>query len=294
MDIQYQEFLSNIAKIELISRQIKKSTEIEYELMVKNHQSLAGNTKERYSNSHHNMFFRSLTSGEAILYDHMSLDFEQRVKDLIKRHNKHSLWLLAEAFEYFEDLVELMYAHIGHNEPSVWPQDKKKLETTESLAQKPLEWFIQKAKDGQLALHKKLECIRKLFPALVSIEKTNYFKIDLRFTICLIEMLRHIIVHNNGRINDITKFTAETFRRAGISNNGKYDSQKSQLIYNFVTSDEKGYHVTMLEIQVTDTPFHIDRLNNLLNYMLAYAHYIYHSLIRPTYFCQHKLEPTIP
>ena len=283
MDTQYKEFLSNIAEIELLSRQVKNSTDKEYDSMVKKHQSLIENGLEQHSSSLHNMFFRSLANGEPIFYDHMTLDFDCRVKDLINRRNKHYLWLLAEAFEYFEDLVELMYAHIGHKKPSAWPSKETKGETLDSLATKPFEWFLQKSESNK-KLSAKLGCIRQLFPSLVTLEMTNHFGIDFRFTICLIEMLRHIIVHNNGRVIDFQKFVARIFEQAGMANNGNYDPEKLQQINNFIVPDGKIHRVVMLEIRQQGTPFHIDRLGAIINWLLAYADHLYRLLIRPTYF----------
>lgn len=283
MDTEYKEFLSNIAEVELISRQVKSSTDKEFESMAKNHQSLIENGLERHSSSLHNMVFHSLTNGEPIFYDHMTLDYERRVKDLINRRNKHYLWLLAEAFEYFEDLVELMYAHIGHKEPSAWPKKETKGETSASLAAKPFEWFHEKSVSST-KLSTKLECIRKRFPALATTEKSNHFGIDFRFTICLIEMLRHIVVHNGGRVLDFQKFVARTFEQAGMANNGNYDPLKLQQINNFIAHDGSMHRITMLEVRQQGTPFHIDRLGIIINWLLAYADYIYMHLIRPTYF----------
>ena len=229
MDTEYKEFLSNIAEVELFSRQVKSSADKEFESMAKNHQSLIENGLEQHSSSLHNMSFRSLTNGESIFYDHMALDYERRVKDLISRRNKHYLWLLAEAFEHFEDLVELMYAHIGHKEPSAWPTKETKGETFASLRAKPFEWFRQKSESNK-KLSTKLECIRKRFPELAAIEKSNYFGIDFRFTICLIEMLRHIVVHNGGQVFDFRKFVDRTFKEVGMANNGNYDPLKLQQI----------------------------------------------------------------
>jgi hypothetical protein len=283
MDAQYKEFLSNIAEVDLLSRQVKSTTERELELMFKSHQSLVEKGMERHSCAHHNMFYPSLVSGEAVFYDHMYLDFDRLVKNLFNHRNKHYLWLLAEAFEYFEDLVELIYAHIGHKEPNFWSLKETKGETPESLVTKPFDWYLQKSQSNK-NLHAKLDCIRKRFPVLAATEKSNYFGIDLRFTICLIEMLRHIVVHNNGRIMDISKFVARTFERAGMANNGNYDSLKLQQINDFVSSDGKGYRIVMLEIHQSGTPFHFSRIGAILNWILAYADYIYGSLIRPTYF----------
>lgn len=287
MDDQYKKFLSSISEVELLSRQVKSSTEKEYRSMVEAHQSLIRNKLEQHSSSLHNMAFRSLTNGELIFYDHKDLDFDQRVKDLIHRRNKHYLWLLAEAFEHFENLIELMYAHIGHREPSAWPSKETKGETPAALAAKPFEWFLKKSELNK-KLSVKLECIRKRFPSLTATEKSNYFDIDFRFTICLIEMLRHIIVHNSGKIIDYQKFVARTFEQAGMSNNGNHDPQKLQLINNFVATDGGAHRIVMLEVQDQGTPFHKSRISSMINWLLAYADHIYRVLIQPAYFALGK------
>lgn len=287
MDAQYKKFLSNIAEVELLSRHVKSSADKEYRSMVEIHQSLVENELEQYSSSLHNMAFRSLTNGELIFYNHRDLDFDQRVKDLINRRNKNYLWLLAEAFEHFEDLIELIYAHIGHRDPSAWSSKETKGETPATLAAKPFEWFLQKSESNK-KLNAKLECIRKRFPSLISTEKSNHFGIDFRFAICLIEMLRHIIVHNGGRIIDYQKFVARTFEQAGMSNNGNHDSQKLQLINNFVAPDGGAHHIIMLEFQHQGSPFHKSRIGTIITWLLAYADHIYNRLIHPTYFALEK------
>jgi len=283
MQIQYEEFLSNIAEVELLSRQVKNSIKKEYELMVKNHQSFIERGLEQHSSSFHSMGFHSLTNGALIFYHHKAVDFDRRVQYLTDRYNKHNLWLVAEAFEYFEDLVELMYAHLGHKEPSAWPSKETKGETSTSLSEKPFEWFLQKSKSHK-KLSAKLECIRRRFPSLAIIEKSNYFGIDFRFTICLIEMLRHIIVHNSGRISDFQKFLARLFKQAGMSNNGNYDPQKLQQINYFLKGEGSKHCIVMLEVQQPGTPFTINRLSMIINWLLAYADYIYTQLICPSYF----------
>lgn len=283
MEKEYKEFLSKIAQIELLSRQVKKSTQKEYDSLVENHQSLIENGMERHSKSMHNMVFQSLANGSSVFYDHMDLDFDHRLKDVVSRRNKHYLWLLAEAFECFEDFLELMYAHIGHKEPSAWPSKEFKDETPASLAGKPFEWFLKKSESNK-RLSAKLECIRNRFPALAYVEKSNSFKIDFRFTICLIEMLRHIVVHNGGKVIDFEKFVARIFHQAGIANNGNYDREKLQQINDFIIFKDGVHQVIMLEFYHRGTPFHSERLGYIINCLLAYADHMYKFLIRPTYF----------
>ena len=145
MKTPYEEFLSHIAEVELLARQNKNVFKKEYVLMHENHQSLIEKGLEQHSSSFHSMCFRSLADGAPIFYDHKTVDFDRRVTDLTNRYNKHNLWLLAETFEYFEDFVELMYAHLGHKEPSAWPSKETKGETAASLAEKPFEWFLEKS-----------------------------------------------------------------------------------------------------------------------------------------------------
>lgn len=282
MEIQYNEFLSNIAQTELLSRHIKKSTEKEYTSMIENHR-LMSEICEQQSSSIHNMFFRSLTNGELVFYDQMILDFDRNAKDLINRRNKNYLWLLVDAFEYFENFLNLIYAHIGHKDPSAWPARETKGETTIALAAKPFEWFLQKSASNK-KLSVKLDCIRQRFPTLVVAERSNYFGIDFRFTICLIEMLRHIIVHKNGVVTDFQKFVSNTFVRAGMALNLDSDQQKIQQINDFVVQDGNAHRISLLEIHQLGTPFYLSRISAIIGWILSYANHIYCTLIRPTYF----------
>jgi hypothetical protein len=274
MDSELKKFLSNFSEIELMSRQIKNSTSKEYEAIAKDHQLSIKNGVERQSFSHHNMFFHSLPIGKTIFYDHTSRDFNQRKKDLLNRKNRSYLWLFAEAFEHFEDLIEILYAHLGHTDSNAWPSKDKKGEAESSLATKPFEWYLQQSKLNK-KLHTKLECIRKKYPILIKVEKSNNFGIDLKFTIAQIEIMRHVIVHNGGKIKNIGDFIQKIFTQSGMDNNGCHDPEKLQQIQNFITQDACGYRITMLDIQESDTPFHISRFDTIINWLLAYSEFIY-------------------
>jgi len=272
-----------MAEVELVSRHVKSSMDQEQDVMIRSHKRLIENKMDDLASSFHNMFFQSLSDGELIFYDQRKLGFDNRLKDLVDRRNKYYLWLLVEAFEYFEDFLELIYAHMGHKEPSTWPPKEKKGETSTSLGQKDFEWFLDKSESNKKN-NVKLDCIRKRFPSLAVIEKSNHVGIDFRFAICLVEMLRHVVVHNSGRILNVEKFVERIFEKAGMSNNGNYDPQKIKLVNTFVEPYKGQHRIIMLEIYQQGTPFHLSRLSQIINWLLTYADYIYRILIRPTYF----------
>lgn len=274
-----------MAEVELVSRHVKSSMDKDYDTMTKNHRALTENKMEIHSSSFHNMFFQPLSGGELIFYDRKELGFECLIKDFINRRNKYYLWLLVEAFEYFEDFLDVIYAHMGHKEPSTWSPKETKGETPASLSEKNFEWFLDKSESNKKN-SAKLDCIRRRFPSLVIVEKSNNLGIDFRFTICLIEMLRHVAVHNNGRVFDFDKFVKSIFEKAGMANNGNYDQQKIKLINLFVEPYEGRHRLIMLEIYQERTVSHFSRLSEIINWLLAYADYLYRVLIRPTYFAQ--------
>ncbi|MDD3938008.1 hypothetical protein [Rhodoferax sp.] len=282
MDDYYKSFLAQMSQIEVMARSIKGASAKEFDQLTTNHSNLIKNGLEKYSQSHHNMFFRALSTGEPMFYDYTSLSIDQLKDSLVKRKNKHYQWLLSEAFELFEDLVEYIYAFIGQREPKTWPAKELCGETESSLSTKPFDWWLQKS-EKQAKLSVKLECLRKRFPNLSLIEQKNHYDINFRFAITLIEMLRHIAVHSGGRIKREDDFIRKVFEQAGMANNGKYAPEKLNLIRNFLNKDDHGVHVSLLEVEQHGTPFHIDRLGAVFDWLLAYSDYVYRVLVRPTY-----------
>lgn len=259
MDIQFKKFQSEIAGVVLLSREVKVATSKELISMENNHQALIKNGLEQHSASYQNMAFKSLTSGQLIFYDHMELDYDRRVKDLLNRHDKQYLWLVVDAYEYFKDFIGVLYDNIHKKDPTNFPK-------------------------GRSGLIGELKNIRKIYPTLLDIERNNSLLIDLRFTICLLRELRNAIVHDGCKVKDYQKFLDNTFRCAEIENNEPADCEYLRMINYFILENEGVYHISMLRLQGSGKLRNVNYIENIINWLLSYTHYIYYQLLRPSYF----------
>lgn len=68
IDRQYQNFLTHFADLELLERTLRDVTTSQHRSLLENRKRLVDAGLEDVSSSHHNMSFRSLSSGEHIFY----------------------------------------------------------------------------------------------------------------------------------------------------------------------------------------------------------------------------------
>jgi hypothetical protein len=59
------------------------------------------------------MTFYDAITGNVIFYDHKKLSIEDRYLHIFIHKNKQYQWLLAEAYEEYEDYLENIYAYYG-------------------------------------------------------------------------------------------------------------------------------------------------------------------------------------
>lgn len=124
---------------------------------------------------------------------------ETNINELIERNSIHQLkmyqWLLVEAYEAFEDFLEVAYAYCGLEGVSIWkrPKEWKYQVGTEDIQH----YFTERKPYGQL---KAFRAGSKHFAQyeMNSPTGTNY-----KVVFVLIEKLRHLIVHDEGYCKDI-------------------------------------------------------------------------------------------
>jgi hypothetical protein len=253
------------------------------ESLVRSHEALVAQGHCEASKSLHNMSYRDLTTGQPVFYQFSDRDFEQRKLDLVVRANQSYSWLFAEGYEYFEDFIEIAFAHVGHNDYEKWPAKLKKNLDAAEAATKPFSWFLEESRNHR-ELGAKLKSIRNRFPELLSIEKSNYRGIDLGFAICLVELLRHVIVHNGGRIHDVEAFIARVFQLSGNATSGSGARDKLALVKSYISQGPGGFRVVMLDARSAGSPFYADRLTPVTDWLPAYSDFIYKKLMKPAYF----------
>ncbi len=282
LDEIWLNFTERMVQIELLQRVAKDTAKKELQKIIEYSNALQAKPEfQNLSTSLHNMTFIDAKTGEVVFYKHKELSTEDRYLNILVHKNKQYQWLLAEAYEEFEDYIENIYAYYGKHNRSFWPLNDFGNTSISELDEKDFCWYLEKTKKKKDIPHSVLERLRKEFPSLSYIEKTNKLKVDLSFVVVLIEKLRHAIVHNGGRITNKNDFIKATTKKAGIYNNGNVVQEHLELIDCFFGNDKYENMITLLEINMKPEPpfdIHICRFNMLTGFLMADAYLIYECI----------------
>jgi len=264
----YQRAMKNIAKKEL-------NELYQYEKSLEEHPDL-----KELAFSHDNMFFLNAKDRTHIFFGSIKSSIEDKQLVIVLHQNKQYQWLLAEAYEEFEDFLERIYAFVGFSDNNFWPLQDYGNITLNELKEKPLVWFEEQAKKKNKPLSI-VSKFRESFPEIAALEIENGLKINLRLTIVLIEQLRHIIVHRGGTVSDKSEFIKKVLKKSGLYNNGKADEKYVSYINSYFGSPEFENTIVLLEIGFkTKIPLgmHVNVFSALSGYLMAYAHLVYEAV----------------
>lgn len=265
----YQRAMKDIAKKEL-----EKLTE--YEKSLEDYPEL----KER-SLSLHNMSFRIAANGEHFFYGHKKISVKDKRLSVSLHKNKQYQWLLSEAYEEFEDCIERLYAFAGFTNNDFWPLKDYGSISLSEIKSKDFTWFEAQAVNKKDAPASIINKFRESFPNIKKIEDKNQLGVNLRLAITLVEFLRHVIVHRGGVVLDKPKFIGRILKKCGLHNNGNVVKEHLQFIESFFCGGD--YENTIILLEVSTNPeipldTHINILDVLMGYLMAYIHLIYTSL----------------
>lgn len=272
----WDRFSDRIAEIELIQRSTKNSAKEELKALSQYYEQLAGNPELRDASvSIHNMTFKDARSGKTYSYQHREESIEDRQLSVLLRKNRQYQWLMAEAYEEFEDFLHVLYSYCGYSNSNFWPlADYGKIKLAD-IAGKDFQWHVQQSKLKKGAPKSILQSFRQSFSLLPTAEISNKLEVDLAFAIILIEKLRHIIVHNGGRTTDRNSFVELVAKEAGIFNNGCIAQDNQNFITQFFGEGQYENMVALLEVRVRpELPFelHFCRFGILSGILMSYAH----------------------
>lgn len=265
----YQRAMKDIAKKELEKL-------AEYEKALEKHPEL-----RKHSLSVHNMTFRMAANGEHFFYGHKKLSSEDKRLSVVLHKNKQYQWLLSEAYEEFEDCIERLYAYAGFTNNDFWPLKDYGNITLSEIKTKNFNWFEEQAANKKDAPASIINKFRESFPVIKEIEEKNKLGVNLRLAITLIEFLRHVIVHKGGTVLDKAKFKDIVLKKSCLHNNSKTTEEHSKFIDNFFGSGDYEKTILLLEIPTNDEiplDIHINVLDMLIGYLMAYIHIICESL----------------
>lgn len=269
-------FADKLAQIILYQRAVKRTAQKELKCLEEYAASLQDKPDLKHlSFSHDAMHFYDAKTGTARRHGLKVSSIEDRYLSVILHKNKQYQWLIAEAYEEFEDFLERAYAFSGYTDSNFWPMSDFGQISLSELSGKGFDWHLEQARNKRDVPHSILSRFRKHFPDLAEVEVNNALNVNLALVIVLIEYLRHVIVHKGGVVSDRTKFIERVLRKAGLYNNGKYENDHVHLIEFFFGDEEYENTIALLEIKVdTNIPLDITygKFGQLTGYLMAYAH----------------------
>lgn len=222
-----------------------------------------------------NLSFRTADTGMHHFYGFKDSTVQAQIDELVHRTNRQFQWLLAEAYELFEDFVENAYACAALENRNLWPLRDFGALTLDQLPSVTFDVLLKRAKSKKDKPRSLLHPLREKLPRMKVLESRNSLNANLWLKINFIEKLRHHIVHTRGAVMDKQQFAKDLLDKVELHNNGKPEKEYLELIDAYVRPDGDVHVVRLLDVALSsDGPFavHLDMFGDLSDGLLAYAH----------------------
>lgn len=274
----FRNFTTAIADMEVYRNSIKSAADTEYTRLQQQKQNIAGSGLNG-TIALHNMFFREATSGQPVFYGFRDIDIDQAILNLIRHTNRQHQWFLVEAYELFEEFVKYAYAFMGMTDPKRWRPRDYGVIPSEEVRTRDYQWFLEQTR----AIRDPLTILRqfkKVLPRMASVERDNQNNCDLLVAVNLVGHMRHLIVHAKGIVRDKRAFAEKIVRELGYSGSGMASHLEFIEQTLWVGSEDRVIHLLNVPAPDSIPPFRFqyDILNELIRYLLIYAHQVYLSL----------------
>jgi len=284
MEIQkiMENFCEKMAEIALYQSAVKDPANkritslIEYKNRMKDNPDLL-----ELSRSRHKMTFYDAKTGYLRSYGYREKTIDDQILQIKLHQNKQYCWLLAEAYEEFEDFLEAAYAFMGFKDQDNWPLRDYGNITIPELSSKDFEWYLEKSKNKKDVPSSILNHFRANYPNLAKVETNNRLRVNLKLAIVLIAFLRHIIVHKGGIVDNRADFTKLVLTKVGLFNNGEPNPEYLSFIEQHFGGGKYENNILLLEVRIRkDIPldFHYNVFGTLTGYLMAYASLIYENI----------------
>lgn len=274
LDEIFNHYTEKMTQIYLYQRAMKALAQKELEKLHEFGEAVKDNPKYKdRPSSIHNMSFRRAIDGKNVFFGQSLMSIDERKRSVVLHKNKQYQWLLAEAYEEFEDCLEGLWAYVGFKNTENWPlQDFGNIRLAE-LSGKDFEWFQRKAAKKKGAPSSIVNTFRREFPEIQNIEKKNKLGVDLYLAITLIEKVRHVVVHKGGVVEDKDGFFRSVLEGCGLFNSGNPETKNKDFVEVVFGGGQYSNHIILLEIPtdpeiLLDT--HINQFDVMGGYMMAY------------------------
>lgn len=227
---------------------------------------------EHIPRSAHNMIYHDLRTGQATSFGAKRLFLDDEIRSAHIHKNRHYQWVLAEAYEAFEDFLEHIYAGVGYVDVDFWPKSDLGDIQFPELSSKDFSWFLNRVALKKNKPNSILACFRNRLKELRAIETKNQLDCHVGFELCLISKLRHLIVHNSGLVKNKDEVIARTLNASAVNEKDKEMLTAKANQFFSKLKDSKETHVFLLgHTDPTFSIFSIYNLSDLLGLMMNYA-----------------------
>lgn len=189
---------------------------------------------------------------EEICYYWIEYTREEIQEYLIERTNRQYQWFLVEAYEYFEDYIEELYACTGYTYNASWKAEDYGNKYISEISNLTLKEFCYLSRNRKGETRKIISSFRLLINNLEKKERNNSTKTDLFLWVTMIEMYRHIITHKSGIIDNLKDFVFKTMDKVGLGINNKKEpwnqlfiesSEVNRDVLDKIERELKNYHI---------------------------------------------------
>lgn len=280
----WEEYAFNISDINNFKHATKNLTEIGLKHYFEQ-KEIANKVHTNTANAHNTSFYR-LDTGVIAFLGYQNNTYDDIIHLINRQHNNQYKWMLVEAYEYFEDLIEKYFellAYIEHNilkdkEKAILLEDGDILSFEDFRTQ--LAKVIKQTKDLRDP-EKILNRIRNHIPNIIDIETNNKIGKHVRFEITMISKFRHIIVHERGMIKDYELFKTRVFKDAGLALDSKDGQLLLEIFNSYIYEDGTiAMHEHYFKRDGIPLQFTNDRLMTQIQLISAYAWHIAQQILK--------------
>jgi hypothetical protein len=274
LDEIQQQFLEKMMQVEFNKITAIKIAENSLE-EVRELESFVGSNPDKIelTSTLHPYFFRKASNGDYRSYGFPEVTLASRRQYISDIKNRQFQWLLAEAYEEFENSLKKVYAYCGMNDPYFWPLEDYGNKSLDEIGQEDFEWHLERTKAKRNAPRSILKQIRARRPQLLNVEETNALGTNLDFAITLVEKFRHIIVHRSGVVGRLDRFVESILKTAPAGATKEEKEAYQKFILRHLKAHPDGHVINLVypappEVG-TAGPFY-DPFSQLFNFIIAY------------------------
>ena len=197
LETEFNTLLEKISSLSIHKATAKDIYDREFKSIHELHEQLPDWSDQKETGQWSYFHFTSPSTGEETTYQSrpLKLDDQIELNELQKLKTYH--WLLAEAYEAFEDFIERVYAYCGLVRNRFWAQPDNWAHGESS----DFKHYYNPKHKSKGTPYRQLEILR---------QQSQHFSThevkpgnNLRVVFVLIEKLRHIIVHKGGYSDDL-------------------------------------------------------------------------------------------